>query len=546
MELPEFPPSQAAGPIKDTLNKLINSVEQAKVPSSSQQLYKRVLKEIEWGLSKVTPRWPEEVERTMDNLRNALADFDKALFPSKGSSFICGGSKGKDAEECFRSVAGYQQVFPVVGHYQDKNLRQDLIANVLSIYEKENQPGNSKVSVPLHDSRSRSKSKSRDPEPASEPCQYCRLFLSLSLQPNGYVAKSLLGSLPDTEWVTGILYEEGKILPLDIPKAVQYYKKGEAKGVSDSIYRLGSLNERGEYGKPYEYLEMWKRAAEMGNLEAITDMGFIFEKGLVDEEVGRTIVEKNSQKAHEYYLRAARENFPRGLNNLGSFYQLDPAFRSREKSLEHFDRAVEAGYVKAMFNLGLCHSQGFAGTPDPRKARQLFKRAADLGDHYSKLFYVDLLLNGDTAACSEDELYEAHRFCREMIAEEDDRAEAYYFLGIMYEAGLGAPQEPKTALLYFTKAAKLSYVHGIMKLADCYRTGFGVEQDHRQALRLYEEASKTKPEALVSIGLVYEEGSELVARNYEKAFNFYFEACNRGVAEGFGKVAAMYRFVSVC
>ena len=71
---------------------------------------------------------------------------------------------------------------------------------------------------------------------------------------------------------------------------------------------------------------------------------------------------------------------------------------------------------------------------------KLFKRAAELGDHYSKLFYVDMLLNGDTSNCSEDELYEANKFCREMIAEEEERAEAYYFMGIMYEAGLGAPQ----------------------------------------------------------------------------------------------------------
>ena len=97
---------------------------------------------------------------------------------------------------------------------------------------------------------------------------------------------------------------------------------------------------------------------------------------------------------------------------MGSFYQLDPAYKNKEKSIECFNKAVDAGYVKAIFNLALCYSQGFVSTSDPNRARILFKRAADLGDHYSKLFYVDLLLNGDTSACSEDELYEAHKFCR--------------------------------------------------------------------------------------------------------------------------------------
>ncbi len=61
-----------------------------------------------------------------------------------------------------------------------------------------------------------------------------------------------------------------------------------------------------------------------------------------------------------------------------------------------------------------------------------------------------------------------------MIAQEEERPEAYYFLGVTHEAGLGAPQEPKTAQLYYLKAAKLNYPHAIVKLGDCYRTGFGV------------------------------------------------------------------------
>lgn len=43
---------------------------------------------------------------------------------------------------------------------------------------------------------------------------------------------------------------------------------------------------------------MWKKAAEMGNLEAITDMGFIYEKGLIDDDTGRTVVPKSSSKAY--------------------------------------------------------------------------------------------------------------------------------------------------------------------------------------------------------------------------------------------------------
>ena len=146
-------------------------------------------------------------------------------------------------------------------------------------------------------------------------------------------------------------------------------------------------------------------------------MGFLYEKG-VENEDGQTIIKPDSNRAHEYYQKAADQNFPRALNNLGSFYQLDPTYKNPTESLKYFNKAIEAGYVKAMFNLGVCYSKGFLKTTDQDKAKKLFKRAAELGDHYSKMFYVDMLLNGDTTNCSEDELYEANKFCREMIAEE--------------------------------------------------------------------------------------------------------------------------------
>lgn len=37
-------------------------------------------------------------------------------------------------------------------------------------------------------------------------CQYCELMLSVSLCPNGYIAKKLVKELTDTEWIAGILY----------------------------------------------------------------------------------------------------------------------------------------------------------------------------------------------------------------------------------------------------------------------------------------------------------------------------------------------------
>ena len=45
-------------------------------------------------------------------------------------------------------------------------------------------------------------------------------MLAVSLCPNGYIAKKLIKELPDTEWISGILHEEGTVVDKDIDKAV--------------------------------------------------------------------------------------------------------------------------------------------------------------------------------------------------------------------------------------------------------------------------------------------------------------------------------------
>jgi TPR repeat protein len=48
--------------------------------------------------------------------------------------------------------------------------------------------------------------------------------------------------LNDTEWIAGILYEEGNIVDKDLDKAILYYEQARKKKNLEALYRLGSLN----------------------------------------------------------------------------------------------------------------------------------------------------------------------------------------------------------------------------------------------------------------------------------------------------------------
>ena len=58
----------------------------------------------------------------------------------------------------------------------------------------------------------------------------------------------------------------------------------------------------------------------MDHLSALTDLGYLYENGLEDENTGRFLIDPNPEKALNYYNQAAKENYPRALNNLASFY----------------------------------------------------------------------------------------------------------------------------------------------------------------------------------------------------------------------------------
>lgn len=60
----------------------------------------------------------------------------------------------------------------------------------------------------------------------------------------------------------------------------------------------------------------------------------------------------------------------------------------------------------------------------------------------------------------------------------------------MYEEGYGVQKQPKTAFLYYTIAVSMKNDAALLKLAECYRNGFGVEQDYREAIRCYEKAAQ--------------------------------------------------------
>lgn len=80
----------------------------------------------------------------------------------------------------------------------------------------------------------------------------------------------------------------------------------------------------------------------------------------------------------------------------------------------------------------------------------------------------------DAQKCGDDDFIEINKYCRELIAKDEELPEPYYFLGIIAENGYGMHMQPKIAHLYYSVAASFRSEAALLKLGDCYRNGFGI------------------------------------------------------------------------
>ena len=127
---------------------------------------------------------------------------------------------------------------------------------------------------------------------------------------------------------------------------------------------------------------------------------------------------------------------------------------------------------------------------------------------------------------------------------EQGHARAQYSLGLMYYKGLGVPQDYKTAIKWYTRAAEQGFAKSQFKLGVMYRKGLGVPRDYKTAQKWYTLAAE---QGLVSaaydLGIMLE-GSmydgEVIAQDFKEAIRLYEFCIDRGHVPALVNLARMY------
>ena len=106
----------------------------------------------------------------------------------------------------------------------------------------------------------------------------------------------------------------------------------------------------------------------------------------------------------------------------------------------------------------------------------MFKEAADKKEP-DAIFYLAYFKLKDAAGQEKESLYaESNNMLRTVLVEDPKHSDALYYLGFLYENGLGTPQDVQTSFDYYKRAVKVSdeqNAKAMYKLANLLYSGEG-------------------------------------------------------------------------
>jgi TPR repeat protein len=193
-----------------------------------------------------------------------------------------------------------------------------------------------------------------------------------------------------------------------------------------------------------DYLEgmrLMRQAADQGNAEAQTYVGYFYEKGLG--------VPKDNAEALSWYRKAAALGYPAAQRNIGNFYEKGLAVqRDYGEAMRWLRLAADQGNAGAETNIGYMYEQGLGVPQDYAEALSWYRKAANRG-----------------------------------------QATAQNNIGVFFDKGYGVVQNYGEAAHWYRMAADQGNVDAEYNLALLYANGRGVSLDLGEARQWMQKAA---------------------------------------------------------
>lgn len=220
------------------------------------------------------------------------------------------------------------------------------------------------------------------------------------------------------------------------------------------------------------------KLADRGDLQSQLDAGYAYMYGEKGLSVDHT-------KAFEYFSKAALQNDPVGLNNLGSLYYGGLGVkRSSAKAAVLFKKAADLGNTEAAENIGFMHASGNGAPQNMETAMKYFEIAATSDSPASKFMLGYAYYAGKYRDVDYIKAAPLIKF-----AADSGFDEAQTIVANMYIKGMGFPQNYNNAVKYLNKAIMQGNTEAMMNLADILVEGKKYNKDIAYAHVLYNLAA---------------------------------------------------------
>lgn len=310
-------------------------------------------------------------------------------------------------------------------------------------------------------------------------------------------------------------------------KAVELARPLAEKGNADALYLMGFASETGQglTASRDKALEYYRKAADSKQKDAVYRLAFILlaSEKKDERDQARQTLEKASQDDPAVAGRILGEAYLRGMLTEKP---------DGEKAVTWWKRAADAGDLPSLMLLGKLYEGqfGFSELKNLKAAMESYAKAAGLGDPGAMTAYGSRLLSGDKSVRDEAKGVE---WCKKAITAKDYNA--YLVLGDYEE---NTKKNPKEALSYYERGKDAGQVDCMLRAADAYIEGKGVEKDADRGFSILQKAAEGgSPIAALRLAASKLSGDK---PDYGQGYAYLLAAANGGLPQAQNELGLFY------
>ena len=322
--------------------------------------------------------------------------------------------------------------------------------------------------------------------------------------------------------------------------------------VCHSCRSASQLRNKGtEAERKHQYeraIKLYKKATDKGDVLAPFYLGNMYYQGKG--------VKTNEREALIWYKKSAERGYSGAQSQVGYFYFTGEGTSVNTKAgIDWMTKAANNGNAVSQFNLGQIYGSGMSGTEkDDTKSTYWFSKAAGNGYISAYYYYGKNLLLG--IGCQKD-ANAAYNYL--VKAKQNNDYDACYYLGMIYENGLGSKKvNYELALEEYRNAAnkgdktKSDAISSINKLQNYvksntwligwkyYMGSDGFPTNTNKAVETWRMgANNGDSKCQYYLGLCYAKGMGLEI-NETEAFNWYLKSAQNGYIDAQYTVGCRY------